>query len=1666
MILRNKFTKLQEARTGADDITPNTSMFSGYKSAKTETGLITPETGFTYPKTISSFFTNYKPTITVTPTVEPTKTSGTFGEVTKALGGSFVSGALNLISTAVGTAERSLIAGTEAEGKGIVAMWDNVIRAFSPETTKEERAKIAEDIVRVGLNLTHPESRPLLGTDTMKSVYNLEGGSTAEQQVKKAETAIRSWADIENESGLVKFFGGVGESLPASIVTRIPVVGWYLMGNQTYKNIMDQTRAEYQAKGEVMPEGLATLKALGYTAIEIGTEMLFPLFGKIGASAVKGSLGTATKGLVEMAIKKLGVKTAKEVSELSLKTIAKAVTKEAAGEGVEEVLANLGQAGIAALTTNPDDPYWSIWSKDGGLTSLDSLFMSFASGAVMGGGMTAVRGGAKLMFKNTNNIVNDLKDKPIEQITPEEMQEFKDAVVLDFTQNENGEQEFVTENVTNFIGKIAPIQGQTFKTKSGKLFTVPANAEPNISNVSMPVLQDSIAQKATQAESIVAQPQAVQTPVEAVAPSQTVNMPTAQANVPNVPVEGINENERIIIDDIRNQPIKKVQDILTKLSAERDSLYKSARGDPETLAMLDRFISVAQSRISQTTQEVPVGEPYNESKISRAKQGVTVGKPYIQMGDYRYYNDGTFKKITAKSAKATPTAEPTPIKKATTETKAKAVAKTYTVEQLQTAKGKLLKGLQNSLNDADKVDIQNKIAKIDKAIEKQKKSALVEESQKQDTSGTQGIVSQQYAKMMTEKPSEPAWKKTISPETRKAIDVASKPNADQTWWTWFKDRLGKFHENFTLGSVPIEVGKADIRRLFREARAASQYAKGQAENIISKSYNKAGKDKYDLLRHSIIYLDIAEDLQAGLYDSGSAMMFNIKSPEEALQTIYAIKEELKKPENQLVRDALETRKKLMDEVRDQVIAEGNKAGIDLNHIKSKANYMYHAITEFREEFNAALKAKGTRRGVGRVEYMARVGSARDYISDPMMADYLVLQKMQRDLTRLKLYNEIKTEDISRTMPYSETEDWKIKPGYSELDPSMLGIVEFDKFSKQQAKAMVSANMQSRGIDPHSDAGKRAMAKIMTKYNNHVMVVPTQIVDAVVNEFANRETTSGKTFKKLMNVWKYMKIKMPNAVWKYNVRNLFGDLDPIVAAKPNALLRIPRALKELYGFFYKGGVLTSDLQDYIKRGGVTTGQTPQELKTFNTSKLIKVYDESTKTVDVAKKAIRKIWSALTLETATQYREQVLRYATYLAYTNDLAKIKTGLPKYYAASIPAEIQGLKDIKDRAYKLSNDLVGAYDDVSIAGQWAADHLMPFFRFKEVNIKRNYRMLKNSFYNDGVTLENTAQQARNKLGNVAKASTFTIFRLAKLMLGVSAFYGALALANGLIAGDDEDELPEDVQNSPHITIPRWMTGGEKVYYIDRLGSFAEFMNMFGIDYSMGSDLNDIATGRMQLSDKIKEMASSPLLDAFNSSWPVAKIAFELVTGKTYFPDPKNPATIRDIWEYVFSQVGFKDEYKALAGKPIDQGSYLMQKRNILFNSVMPGDAAFYDVYDMVDEYYKSIGESNTFMNYMDKNTDKYKKSQAVYYYKSALKLGDAKAAEKYLAEYVLYGGTKATLKDSMAYLDPTNALSSKKKADFLKWITPEQKETYDKAMEYYKELQEISSDIAFPKTK
>lgn len=123
--------------------------------------------------------------------------------------------------------------------------------------------------------------------------------------------------------------------------------------------------------------------------------------------------------------------------------------------------------------------------------------------------------------------------------------------------------------------------------------------------------------------------------------------------------------------------------------------------------------------------------------------------------------------------------------------------------------------------------------------------------------------------------------------------------------------------------------------------------------------------------------------------------------------------------------------------------------------------------------------------------------------------------------------------------------------------------------------------------------------------------------------------------------------------------------------------------------------------------------------------------------------------------TDFREALLRYAAFLDYQDQMTR-GGGRPSNYGASIPAEVKAMRNVADKAYKLSNDLLGAYDEVTVAGQWLRSHTFPFWSWQEVNAKRYYRFMWNAI-SEGDT---ASQVGRSLLGKAVRATPIIAYRV------------------------------------------------------------------------------------------------------------------------------------------------------------------------------------------------------------------------------------------------------------------------------------------------------------------
>ena len=224
-----------------------------------------------------------------------------------------------------------------------------------------------------------------------------------------------------------------------------------------------------------------------------------------------------------------------------------------------------------------------------------------------------------------------------------------------------------------------------------------------------------------------------------------------------------------------------------------------------------------------------------------------------------------------------------------------------------------------------------------------------------------------------------------------------------------------------------------------------------------------------------------------------------------------------------------------------------------------------------------------------------------------------------------------------------------------------------------------------------------------------------------------------------------------------------------------------------------------------------------------------------------------------------------------------------------------------------LSNDLLGAYDRISVVGQSVRESLIPFWSFQETNAIRFKRLIQNAASDNKIA----TQVGKKVLGKAANPMTY--MKIGSFIIKASAIRAGMEAWNQTQFPEEEKSLPESVRNRPHIITGVSEDG--KVQYIDRLGVTSDFLEWFGLD-AAPQLVNDYLNGRKSEKEIALEIAKSPVKKVANGVNPFLKTPFELLARKQLFPDPFDPQTIRDRTQYIARQFTLIDEYKALFNIP------------------------------------------------------------------------------------------------------------------------------------------------------
>lgn len=566
-----------------------------------------------------------------------------------------------------------------------------------------------------------------------------------------------------------------------------------------------------------------------------------------------------------------------------------------------------------------------------------------------------------------------------------------------------------------------------------------------------------------------------------------------------------------------------------------------------------------------------------------------------------------------------------------------------------------------------------------------------------------------------------------------------------------------------------------------------------------------------------------------------------------------------------------------------------------------------------------------------------------------------------------------------------------------------------------------------------------------------MVLPREVIETM-KEFMQPskglEAFTDQIMSKPLGWWKQLKLIHPVSVLKYNIRNLSGDLERVVTVLPGALKHVGKATKEIVAYKKTGHMPSKEFAAWWTRGGMDANLQVAEIGEANKIRKLEHLLVDPK-ASIGKKAIKaagKVWEKTwsTTRTLTDMREGVLRYASFLEFQKQIASNAGGRPNTFGTSLRDEVMALRDKNDRAYKLSNDLMLAYDEVSRAGQWIRRDLIPFWSFQEQNARAYTRLVRNAVI-DGRTAAGIGYAALGGVTGAARVGAWTAIKVGKTVSLALALKTLTELFNNYAMKDEEDDLPESVRKDTHIVLGRDSNG--KVRVFSRIGLVDDLLEWGGLEASPYY-VREYLNGHMTIKEMATEMAKSPVNKVVSGLTPIFKIPAEMLMGKSTFPDAFNPRQIRDRGEYIARELGVNALYKKAIGKPQAPLTSIEKALDFILYRYDPKETHYNSFrYDKVPKWGAENGRD---MSGGGMNTTRA--GEALYDVRMALRYDDQEALAKGLEAYAAAGGNRQNLRKAIDRVHPLGALPKAARKDFEKSLTPKESHELEQAIVFWKE--------------
>jgi hypothetical protein len=850
-----------------------------------------------------------------------------------------------------------------------------------------------------------------------------------------------------------------------------------------------------------------------------------------------------------------------------------------------------------------------------------------------------------------------------------------------------------------------------------------------------------------------------------------------------------------------------------------------------------------------------------------------------------------------------------------------------------------------------------------------------------------------------------------------------------------KAKFAELGRALTRPFIHLEAGErfAVAKEVLRQSRQFTSLGQSEAVEALESITRDLNDADFDLFSRHVLLRDLVES-------AGLDLPFGFTA-DTALAELSVTTQKVSN--NPAVSAALKKRAAKWEKIRSENIEAMGAIGVDLSKRFTRKDYFRHQVLFHAQQRSTQGTGRRLRTPPRRGFQRRREGSELDINANYIQAEFEVMSQMAADTRLARAITRL--EGAFDIMPQLRGQLAEINKGRSAEDQLAVEDIlpeGFELWQPRPGSSFYFASSIPESVAAEAMESQLREAKVAPEDIRRILAkgapfkqwaLPSELA-AQLNELAP-ELTRGRlstVTRRVTRAWKVWTLLSPTRIVKYNARNL-GEVDRVIVGNPKALKRVSKAFADLHRVLIKKELMGEDMRQWFEIVGIESLSFRQELGDVDRrdefARLSRL-DEGFRSLP--RRAWSTYWSGA--RKLTNFRESILRYANYLEYLDQIRK--TGAPENFGASIPEEITALGDPHEQAAKLSNDLLGAYDSISVAGQDLRDTLLPFWSFQETNMRAWYQLMKNATRDDRLT-----SAIGQTLLAKAKRSPVTALRTGGFVVKAIAVMAVVQAYNRLRYPEEEESLPEDIRARPHIILGHFDPETGEVPYFSRLGTFNDLLDWFGLD-DAPRDIREFLDGKRTVKEIAEDTIAAPVIKLINMTTPLIKTPAEQIAGRTTFPDFRRPRQIRDRLDSLATGFGVRKEFRQLTGRPVRRRFPENIKENFIYLSD-PEATAYWAVKDDVRRFSRQIGKPSGF--------SQSPRSVSLYYYKQSLRYGDPEAAGRYLAEYAALGGTKEGLAQSTRAAEPLFGLNEKEKTQFKDDLNQRDKKKLEQADVYYR---------------